>query len=100
GVTLVESKVAKKPTRKRSIAEVRAIKDKAAGKKITTSKDGLLVRPKPPKKSAPKKVAAKKSVGGAAGKTTIPSPRKQPSKKYAPNPVPQIAMPDEPKASL
>jgi hypothetical protein len=101
-VKLAEPKKAarKAPARKRSVAEVRAIKDKAAGKKITTSKDGLLVRPKPTKNSVPKKVAAKKSVGGAAGKTTTPSPRKQPTQKYAPNPVPQVAMPAEPKALL
>jgi hypothetical protein len=117
GVTLVESKVAKKPTRKRSIAEVRAIKDKAAsptkgaqrpakaGSRAPSAKQDS---PKPAgtgKKAngmvLPETVIGKKNVKALrAADKKANAAKKQPSKKYPTNPTPQIAMPDEPKASL
>lgn len=97
GVTLAEPKVAKKiPARKRSVAEVRAIKDKVAATADKNYRKVVKRATKVAPANAPKKVAAKKSPASASGAKASTSPRK----KYAPNPVPQIAMPDEPKASL
>lgn len=108
GVTLVESKVAKKPTRKRSIAEVRAIKDKAASPTKGAQRPAKAGSRAPSAKQASPKPAGTgkkplnehnksfKNAGAAAKKRAA----KQPSKKYPTNPTPQIAMPDEPKASL
>ena len=112
GVKLAEPKAAvvkKAPARKRSIAEVKAIKDKAAGKKPLSEHNkafknaGAAAKKRAAKKAtkAVKKVpVAKKPRAAASGANASTSPRKQSSQKYPTNPVPQVTLPDEPKASL
>lgn len=86
---------AKKTDRKRSVAEVKAIKDKAAAKrparKVSRSaKDGKFVD-KATVKANPDTTVTQK----------VRAPRKKPAQKYPTQPVPAISMVDgEPKASI
>lgn len=131
GVTLAEPKAAKKvakaaaPTRKRSVAEVKAIKDKAAGKrpvraagtKVSASAVSGTSRAASAKASASatgkRKVSRSAKDGKFVDKATVKAnpdttvtqkvraPRKKPAQKYPTQPVPAISMVDgEPKASI
>lgn len=137
GVTLAEPKAVKKvakaakatkaaaPTRKRSVAEVKAIKDKAAGKrpvraagaKASASAVSGTSRAASAKASASatgkRKVSRSAKDGKFVDKATVKAnpdttvtqkvraPRKKPAQKYPTQPVPAISMVDgEPKASI
>lgn len=136
GVTLAEPKpkkvakaaapkVAKAPTRKRSVAEVKAIKDKAAGKrpvraagaKASASAVSGTSRAASAKASASatgkRKVSRSAKDGKFVDKATVKAnpdttvtqkvraPRKKPAQKYPTQPVPAISMVDgEPKATI
>lgn len=130
GVTLAEpkpKKVAKAPTRKRSVAEVKAIKDKAAGKrpatktalvlpeKVIGKKNAAALRSAAGKRPAKtvRKVARSAKDGKFVDKATVAAnpdttvtqkvraPRKKPAQKYPTQPVPAISMVDgEPKATI
>lgn len=124
GVTLAEpkpKKVAKAPTRKRSVAEVKAIKDKAAGKRPATKTALVLPEKVIGKKNAAalrsaagkRKVARSAKDGKFVDKATVAAnpdttvtqkvraPRKKPAQKYPTQPVPAISMVDgEPKATI
>lgn len=93
------SATGKRPARKRSIAEVKAIKDKAAGKRPT--KKASAKKAAAPKKSAPVPaspavtVAAPATAGqNAAAKTAGSKPKKRPSragKRFKTQPAPATA---------
>lgn len=122
GVTLAEPKAAA-PARKRSVAEVKAIKDKAAGKvakkaaakpkvkKVSRSaKDGkfvnkaaVAVSPETTVTQTVKKPAAKPKLAVGVRKDTKPNVAKvaaKPVVKYPTQPAPTVALPAEPKNSL
>lgn len=117
-VTLAEPKAAAPaPKRKRSVAEVKAIKDKAAAKpkvkKVSRSaKDGKFVN-KAAVAASPdttvtqkvkvKKPAAKPKLAVGVRKDTKPNVAKvaaKPVVKYPTQPTPTVALPAEPKNSL
>lgn len=134
GVTLAEPKAVKKAPkvakpaaapRKRSVAEVKAIKDKAAGKrpvraagaKASASAVSGTSRAASAKASASatgkRKVSRSAKDGKFVDKATVKAnpdttvtqkvraPRKKPAQKYPTQPVPAISMVDgEPKASI
>lgn len=119
GVTLPESKAAKKAPkfvkpavapkfvkpavapRKRSIAEVKAIKDKAAGKRPVRAATG---KRKVSRSAKDGKFVDKATVAANPDTTitqSVPAPRKKPVQKYPTQPVPATSMVDgEPKASI
>ena len=124
-VTLAEPKKPAAPARKRSVAEVKAIKDKAAGKvakkaaakpkvkKVSRSaEDGKFVN-KAAVAASPdttvtqkvkvKKPAAKPKLAVGVRKDTKPNVAKvaaKPVVKYPTQPTPTVALPAEPKNSL
>lgn len=127
GVTLAEPKAAA-PARKRSVAEVKAIKDKAAGKRAPaakkaaakpkvkkvsrSAKDGKFVN-KAAVAASPdttvtqkvkvKKAAAKPKLAVGVRKDTKPNVAKvaaKPVVKYPTQPAPTVALPAEPKNNL
>ena len=100
GVTLAEPKAVKKAPRKRSVAEVKAIKDKAAGKRPVRATTGK----RKVSRSAKDGKFVDKATVKANPDTTITqkvrAPRKKPAQKYPTQPVPAINMADgEPKTS-
>lgn len=113
GVTLPESKAAKKAParagshavakapRKRSIAEVKAIKDKAAGKRPVRAATG---KRKVSRSAKDGKFVDKATVAANPDTTitqSVPAPRKKPVQKYPTQPVPATSMVNgEPKASI
>lgn len=127
GVTLAEPKKVAKAPRKRSVAEVKAIKDKAAGKrpatktalvlpeKVIGKKNAAALRSAAGKRPAKtvRKVARSAKDGKFVDKATVAAnpdttvtqkvraPRKKPAQKYPTQPVPAISMVDgEPKATI
>lgn len=116
GVTLAEPKVVKKVAkapRKRSVAEVKAIKDKVAGKRPAKTAVGVRKDTKPNVAKKARKVARSAKDGKFVDKATVKAnpdttvtqkvraPRKKPAQKYPTQPVPAISMVDgEPKASI
>lgn len=117
GVTLPESKAVKKAAkkaparagshavakapRKRSIAEVKAIKDKAAGKRPVRAATG---KRKVSRSAKDGKFVDKATVAANPDTTvtqSVPAPRKKPAQKYPTQPVPATSMVNgEPKASI
>lgn len=113
GVTLPESKAAKKAParagshavakapRKRSIAEVKAIKDKAAGKRPARTATG---KRKVSRSAKDGKFVDKATVAANPDTTitqSVPAPRKKPAQKYPTQPIPAASMVNgEPKASI
>ena len=116
GVVLAEPKAAPAPKRKRSVAEVKAIKDKAAGKRPAVAKKAPARKGShaaAPAREATKKVSRSAKDGKFVNKATVAAnpdttvtqkvkvkKPKQPVTKYPTQPAPTVAMPAEPNNSL
>lgn len=96
-VTLAEPKAAAPaPKRKRSVAEVKAIKGKAAGKRAPAAKKAAPAKRKVSRSAKDGKFVNKAAVA-ASPDTTVTQTVKV---KYPTQPAPTVALPAEPKNSL